>query len=137
MDIYIYISIYTYIYPYIQCFVLLGLISIAQFISFFDFTAGGAWTVIPIYIYVGYSGPNGSTKISWNFLGNQAHWTNHREKHPVSFIWNQTCFQQSLNLQIQNVYANKKLFKKKAIKLCIRGQIGIGSHSFLKYWQNR
>jgi len=37
---------------------------------------------------------------------------------------------------IQNVYGNKKLFKKKANKLGMRGQIEIESHSFLKYWQN-
>ena len=30
----------------------------------------------------------------------------------------------------------KNYLRKKAIKLCIRGQIVIESHSFLKYWQN-
>ena len=41
-------------------------------------------------------------------------------------------FQQSLNF-FQNVYDNKKLFKKKDYKIMLRGQIGTESHSFLKY----
>ena len=74
------------------------------------------------------------------------HWTIQREKHPVSFIWNvfSSILQQSLNLQICLFYTflfiympTKNYFRKKAIKLCKRGQIVIKSHIFLKYWQNR
>ena len=42
-----------------------------------------------------------------------------------------------LYIFIQNAYANKKVFEKKANKLCLMGQIVIESHSFLEYWQNR
>ena len=52
-SIYIYISIDTVFCPIkTQYFVLLGLSSMAQFISFFDFAVGGAWAMNPwIYIY--------------------------------------------------------------------------------------
>ena len=42
-----------------------------------------------------------------------------------------------LYIFIQNAYANKKVFNKKANKLCLMGQIVIENHSFLEYWQNR
>jgi len=38
-----------------------------------------------------------------------------------------------LYICIQNAYANKKVFKKKAKKFCLIGQIVIESHSFLEY----
>ena len=41
-----------------------------------------------------------------------------------------------LYIFIQNAYANKKVFRTKAYKLCLIGQIVIESHSFLEYWQN-
>ena len=42
-----------------------------------------------------------------------------------------------LYIFIQNAYANKKYFWKKAKKLCLMGQIVIESHSFLEHGQNR
>ena len=43
-----------------------------------------------------------------------------------------------LYIFIQNAYADRKNYKrKKANKLCLKGQIVIDSHSFLEYWQNR
>ena len=38
-----------------------------------------------------------------------------------------------LSIFIQNAYANKKVFKKKANKLCSMGEIVIESHGFLKH----
>jgi len=38
-----------------------------------------------------------------------------------------------LYIFIQNAYADKKVFNKKANKLCLMGQIVIESHSFLEY----
>ena len=38
-----------------------------------------------------------------------------------------------LYIFIQNAYANKKVFEKKANKICLMGQIVIESHSFLEY----
>ena len=55
-------------------------------------------------------------------------------------VYNSTIFYLTdlfiLYLFIQNVHADKKVFKK-GKKLCLMSQILIESHSFLEYWQNR
>ena len=55
-------------------------------------------------------------------------------------VYNSTIFYLTdLSIQyffIQNAYADKKYPRQKAKQLCLIGQIGIESHSFLKYWQN-